>query len=75
MAAVTDAVHERGGRIFLQLMHARRISHPSLQPGGGRPVAPSTTAGATARKARGTQPRDTELAVEPRVVSQSGLGP
>jgi len=38
---VTDAVHERGGRIFLQLMHAGRISHPSLQPGGGRPVAPS----------------------------------
>lgn len=39
--AVTDAVHERGGRIFLQLMHAGRISHPSLQPDGGLPVAPS----------------------------------
>lgn len=38
---VTDAVHERGGRIVLQLMHAGRISHPSLQPGGARPVAPS----------------------------------
>ncbi len=38
---VTDAVHERGGRIFLQLMHAGRISHPSLQPDGGLPVAPS----------------------------------
>jgi N-ethylmaleimide reductase len=38
---VTDAVHERGGQVFLQLMHAGRISHPSLQPGGGRPVAPS----------------------------------
>jgi N-ethylmaleimide reductase len=38
---VTDAVHEQGGRIYLQLMHAGRISHPSLQPDGGRPVAPS----------------------------------
>ncbi len=38
---VTDAVHERGGRIVLQLMHAGRISSPSVQPGGGRPVAPS----------------------------------
>jgi N-ethylmaleimide reductase len=38
---VTDAVHARDGRIFLQLMHAGRISHPSLQPEGGVPVAPS----------------------------------
>jgi N-ethylmaleimide reductase len=38
---VTDAVHDRGGRIFLQLMHAGRISHPSLQPNGQQPVAPS----------------------------------
>lgn len=38
---VTDAVHARGGRIFLQLWHVGRISHPSLQPGGELPVAPS----------------------------------
>ncbi len=38
---VTQAVHERGGRIFLQLWHVGRISHPSLQPGGALPVAPS----------------------------------
>lgn len=38
---VTDAVHDRGGTIFLQLWHVGRISHPSLQPDGGRPVAPS----------------------------------
>ncbi len=38
---VTDAVHAAGVRVFLQLMHAGRISHPSLQPGGGLPVAPS----------------------------------
>lgn len=38
---VADAVHARGGRIFMQLMHSGRISHPSMQPGGWLPVAPS----------------------------------
>ena len=41
---VTDAVHGAGGRIFLQLWHVGRISHPSLQPGGTLPVAPSAIA-------------------------------
>lgn len=38
---VTEAVHVRGSRIFLQLWHVGRISHPSLQPNGALPVAPS----------------------------------
>jgi N-ethylmaleimide reductase len=38
---VTQAVHEEGGRIFLQLWHVGRISHPALQPNGELPVAPS----------------------------------
>jgi N-ethylmaleimide reductase len=38
---VTDRVHERGGRIFLQLWHVGRISHVSLQPNNAAPVAPS----------------------------------
>ena len=38
---VTDAVHAKGGLIFLQLMHTGRISHPSLLPDGATPVAPS----------------------------------
>lgn len=38
---ITGAVHAKGGRIFLQLMHTGRISHPSLQPNGATPVAPS----------------------------------
>src|SRR6202163_3343129 len=38
---VTDRVHERGGRIFIQIWHVGRVSHTSLQPNGGAPVAPS----------------------------------
>ncbi|APW39561.1 alkene reductase [Rhodoferax koreense] len=38
---VTDAVHAKGGRIFLQLFHAGRQSHADMQPGGAAPVAPS----------------------------------
>ena len=39
--SVTEAVHKEGGCIFLQLWHVGRISHPSLQPKGELPVAPS----------------------------------
>ena len=41
---VTDAVHAASGRIFLQLWHVGRISHPALQPDGALPVAPSAIA-------------------------------
>ena len=37
---VVDAVHEKGGKIVLQLWHVGRISHPSLL-NGAVPVAPS----------------------------------
>ena len=37
----TKAVHDKGGRIYLQLWHVGRVSHPDLQPGGALPVAPS----------------------------------
>lgn len=37
---VTNAVHVRGGRIFTQLWHVGRISHPDLL-GGALPLAPS----------------------------------
>ncbi len=40
-AEVTRAVHDAGGRIFCQLWHVGRISHPDLQPEGRLPVAPS----------------------------------
>ena len=38
---VTDAVHAKGGHIFVQLWHVGRISHVDLQPDGAAPVAPS----------------------------------
>jgi len=38
--AVTDAVHEKGGQIVLQLWHGGRACHPLLN-GGAQPVAPS----------------------------------
>jgi len=31
---VVDAVHAKGGIIFLQLWHVGRVSHSSFQPGG-----------------------------------------
>lgn len=45
--AVTKAVHAKGGRIFCQLWHVGRVSHVSLQPGGGAPVAPSAVVAKT----------------------------
>ncbi len=38
---VTHAVHERKGRIVVQLWHVGRVSHVDLQPEGQQPVAPS----------------------------------
>ena len=38
---VTHSVHAAGGKIVVQLWHVGRVSHTSLQPGGGQPVAPS----------------------------------
>ncbi len=39
----TDAVHQAGGRIFLQMWHGGRACHPLLN-GGKQPVAPSAIA-------------------------------
>lgn len=72
---VTAAVHEQGSRIFLQLWHVGRISHPSLQPGGELPVAPSAIAPeGTVFTYQGPQPfvtpRVLELEEIPGVVRQ-----
>ena len=37
---ITDAVHRAGGKIFAQLWHVGRVSHPDFHD-GALPVAPS----------------------------------
>ncbi len=60
---VTNAVHEKNGRIFLQLWHVGRISERSFQPGGALPVAPSAIAAAGYET-----PRSLELEEIPGIV-------
>jgi len=73
---VTEAVHQAGGRIFLQLWHMGRISHPSFQPAGGLPVAPSAIAPRIGQvlTEKGMQPYVTPRALKleelPSVVAQ-----
>jgi N-ethylmaleimide reductase len=76
---VTDAVHAEGGRIFLQLWHVGRISHPSLQPGNALPVAPSAIRPeGNAFTATGLQPFVTPRALEaqelPGIVESFRIG-
>jgi len=72
---VTAAVHAAGGRMVCQLWHVGRISHPSLQPDGGLPVAPSAIRPeGEAFTFTGLQafvtPRALELAELPAIVAQ-----
>src|ERR1700760_3102772 len=70
---VTDRVHAKGGHIFLQLWHVGRISHTSLQPNNGAPVAPSAITAKTKTFVNGTfadvsAPRALELSEIPGIV-------
>lgn len=55
---VTDAVHQKGGKIFLQVMHTGRVTHPANLPKGAEVVAPSAVqlAGEMYTDASGMQP-------------------
>ena len=57
----TNAVHEEDGKIFVQLMHTGRISHPDNMPEGSQIVAPSAIAakGDMWTDANGMQPQPT----------------
>ena len=76
--AVTRAVHERGGKIVVQLWHVGRISHVSLLPAGEVPVAPSAIAAKTQTyTAKGFEavsaPRALKLEELPAIVEQYRL--
>ncbi len=55
---VTDAVHGKNGRIFLQLMHTGRVGHTLNLPAGARLLAPSAVSveGTVLTDAQGPQP-------------------
>jgi N-ethylmaleimide reductase len=70
---ITDAVHARGGHIYIQLWHVGRISHVDLQPGGGKPVAPSALRAKGKTFVNGTfadtsEPRALELSEIPGII-------
>jgi N-ethylmaleimide reductase len=72
---VTGALHVSGGRVVLQLWHVGRISHPSFQPGGVLPVAPSAIKpNGQAFTAKGFEPIPTPRELEtdeiPGIVAQ-----
>ncbi|MDB5485242.1 MAG: alkene reductase [Tardiphaga sp.] len=63
---VTDAVHAKGGIVFLQLWHVGRASHSSFQPGGAVPVSASAIAipGNTRTASGAVAPYETPRALE-----------
>lgn len=69
---ITNAVHDRGGHIFIQLMHAGRMSHPDNTPHHRQGVAPSAIApGAPMFTATGMQDIPTPRALSTDEVHQT----
>jgi N-ethylmaleimide reductase len=76
---VTDRVHEKGGRIFIQLWHVGRVSHTSLQANGVAPVAPSAVRAKGKTFVGGTftdisEPRALELSEIPGIIESFKRG-
>ncbi len=62
---VTDAVHAKGGKIFMQFMHCGRVGHPNNLPAGARLLGPSAiaAAGQIHTDAEGMKPNGTPEAM------------
>ena len=69
---ITQAVHDKGGRIFLQLWHCGRSSQSSFHPAAGLPVAPSDVKlkGEYIHTPTGKQDYETPRALETAEVKQ-----
>lgn len=69
--AVTQAVHQQGGKIFLQLWHCGRVSHSSMLPEGMLPLAPSTIKPAgEVYTYEGMKPYETPQAIKTAAIPQ-----
>ena len=68
--AVTEAVHAKGGKIFLQLMHTGRVAHVTNLPAGAEVVGPMATAcpGEMYTDSHGMQPHS-----EPRAMTATDI--
>ena len=66
---VPEAVHARGGKIFMQLFHTGRIALPDFLPGNAQPVAPSAV------RANGTNYTDEGMKdfVTPREITREEI--
>ena len=63
--AVTDAVHGKDGKIFVQLMHTGRVTHVANLPAGAEVVGPTSTAcpGEMFTDSQGMQPHSVPRAM------------
>jgi N-ethylmaleimide reductase len=78
---VTDAVHEAGGRIVLQLWHVGRVSHHALQPNNDKPVSSTDVTAQTQtyiddtyERVQASEPRALETDEVPGIVEEFAVG-